>query len=365
MAKRLTLNFQRLKDSDGKVASWIQVFKLGKFKHFQGDFEIDDTFLGDLLTNFTDRDDNHGIPIDYNHAGLADGETAKAAGWIEELEIRDDGLYARVSWTPRAADFIKNDEFKFISPEFSVEGHEDEFGDMIDGPFLHAAALTNMPFLKGMKPVTLKKQQPKGGKKVMSEKIAKRLGLKEVDEDGIIKKLDSIFKDIEATKLDTEQLGELRGTLKLKEGDDILASVRTLMDEQKLKGEEVVALKASVAKLAEKDATRDANEVVDKGMRSGKITPAMKEWATEYALKDAKGFGKYLESATKVVDFKTTGGDDDSTDTGNAKVDFLAAVDIKAKELNEKNPGAAYKAAFNAVTAAQPALYNAYRAKHY
>lgn len=364
MSRRLSLNFQRLKEHDGKIASWIQVFKLGTFKHDTGDFVIDESFLDNIVKNFEGRQDGHGIPIDYNHANLVDGPDAIAAGWINDLEVREGGLFAKVSWTPRAADFIKNDEFKFISPEFSVEGHEDEFGAEIDGPFLHAAALTNMPFLKGMDPVSLKGKPINGGKK-MSDKIAKKLGLKDVDEKGILEALDTMLKDTEGTKKQIETLGELRGTLKLKEGDDVLASVKKLIDGQKLKGEEVVALKDSVVKLEMKNASRDAGEAVTKGMRTGKITPAQKDWATEYALKDKEGFDKYLENAPKIIDFKNTGSDEGDDDTGDPKVDFIAAVEERAKKLNEKNPGAAYTQAFNSVTKEQPKLYNAYRAKHY
>ena len=58
--------------------------------------------------------------------------------------------------------------------------------------------------------------------------------------------------------------------------------------------EELKALKAQ-------NAQRDADEAVTLALKTGKITPAQKEWAKNYALSDPKGFGTFVEKAPQVV----------------------------------------------------------------
>ena len=58
--------------------------------------------------------------------------------------------------------------------------------------------------------------------------------------------------------------------------------------------EELKALKAQ-------NARRDADAAVELALKAGKITPAQKEWAKNYALSDPKGFGTFVEKAPQVV----------------------------------------------------------------
>ena len=103
--------------------------------------------------------DEEFLPMDYNHASLSsDSEEAKASGWFLGLMLGDDGLYADVRWTKKAAEYIEAKEYKYISPEFT-EAFVDEHGVEFEGPTLLAAALTNRPFLKGMAPAALSEKQ--------------------------------------------------------------------------------------------------------------------------------------------------------------------------------------------------------------
>ncbi|MGB6229716.1 MAG: phage protease, partial [Litorimonas sp.] len=62
-------------------------------------------------------------PVDYEHQSEAPtagpAGPKPAAGWIEDYEVRRDGIYARVNWTARAAELIANREYRFISPVFA------------------------------------------------------------------------------------------------------------------------------------------------------------------------------------------------------------------------------------------------------
>lgn len=95
------------------------------------------------------------IPLDWEHATelrAPKGEPAPAAGWIRELvavanqETRPDGstlgpgVWGRVDWTPRGADSVRTQEYRFISPVFT-HATDGQIRQVV------SAALTNRPNL--------------------------------------------------------------------------------------------------------------------------------------------------------------------------------------------------------------------------
>jgi len=342
--ERLYLNHQCLKDEKGQVASWIQVFKLGKFQHRFDELVIDDQFFEEIVSNFNAyrerlKADSFVVPIDYNHAGLADGEEGKAAGWIQELEIRDTGLYAKVAWTKRATEFIRNDEFKYISPEFSVEGDVDEFGEEIDGAFLHAAALTNRPFLRGMESVMLKTEN---GRKLMIEKIGKHLGLKDVSEETIVKAIDSFNEE-------RAKWSEITETLALKEGETLSDGVSRLIADRDEATKSVTTLKNEIKEIKQSEIEREARGSVEAAEKEGKLLPKQREWALSYAQENPEGFKAFIENAGKQVDFSTKGSGDTDDSDGDPIKGFENLVDKKSAEMNPEDPAKAYAEAWKIV----------------
>lgn len=82
--------------------------------------------------------------LDYDHAfdlsairGLG---PAPAAGWIKGMEARDDGIWARVEWTARAAAQLAAKEYRYVSPTFAFAAG----GAVLR---IERAALTNHPNL--------------------------------------------------------------------------------------------------------------------------------------------------------------------------------------------------------------------------
>ena len=82
----------------------------------------------------------HGVDVvvDYEHQTL-DGVQAPAAGWVKELSIQDGHIVAKVEWTDRAAEYLKNREYRYLSPVITVR--------KLDGKAtgLHSLASTNTP----------------------------------------------------------------------------------------------------------------------------------------------------------------------------------------------------------------------------
>lgn len=135
---------------------WQKICVAGTFKgHPSGPFSMNaDTF--NQIKNTFDRD---GIkkPFDYEHASevsVADSDAksrgaAVAAGWIEKLSVRPDGLYGLVEWTESARQKIKNGEFKYVSPAIRFSARDPKTGVDI-GAKLTSCALTLKPFLSDL-----------------------------------------------------------------------------------------------------------------------------------------------------------------------------------------------------------------------
>lgn len=88
---------------------------------------------------------NLSMVIDYEHSTELKGkkgEPAPAAGWVKELEVREDGsVWGRVEWTNVATNSIRNKEYKYLSPVFIFDGQSLEIMK------LDSVGLTNKPNL--------------------------------------------------------------------------------------------------------------------------------------------------------------------------------------------------------------------------
>jgi len=93
--------------------------------------------------------------VDYEHASLyPTGEPTPAAGYVQKLERRADGLWALVEFTERAAAMIRAGEYRFCSGVFAFERRDRQTGDVIPC-MLDSIALTNRPFIDGQEPIAL------------------------------------------------------------------------------------------------------------------------------------------------------------------------------------------------------------------
>lgn len=86
------------------------------------------------------------IVIDYEHQTLHDIQ-APAGGWIKELMLKNDGIFAKVEWTARAKEYLKNKEYRYLSPVVLVRQKDKKASQ------LHSVALTNTPAINGMTPI--------------------------------------------------------------------------------------------------------------------------------------------------------------------------------------------------------------------
>ena len=120
----------------------------GSFTHpVWGKFEVTEEGNKEFVKNFNAHVYQEQVAIDAEHESKLSG----AVGYIQELSLNDDGgVEAAVEWTPRGEKLIKDDSFKYISPEWFEQwtdpASEEEFANVVIG-----AALTTRPFFKGLR----------------------------------------------------------------------------------------------------------------------------------------------------------------------------------------------------------------------
>ena len=122
----------------------VRLLPLGLVHSTKGDFLVDDESFRSIRCKFTDRQLQ--IPIDYEHQTLKDMQ-APAAGWIKDIVLKSDGIYGAVDWTERATEYLKNREYRYLSPVILTQGKERRV------VALHSAALTNTPAIDAMTPI--------------------------------------------------------------------------------------------------------------------------------------------------------------------------------------------------------------------
>ena len=96
------------------------------------------------------------------------------------------------------------------------------------------------------------------------------------------------------------------------EGDADLSTVVAQINVHKMSGGDDVATRLAKveqenAAFRQRETDRTAADLVARGIAEGKLSPAQKDWATDYAAKDAKGFETYLAKATAIVAPGSTG----------------------------------------------------------
>jgi hypothetical protein len=97
--------------------------------------------------------------VDYEHSSLRplDGEATPAAGYILDLAVRDDGLWALVEFTQRAAEMVRAGEYRFCSGVFMWDAADRKTGEAIPCQ-LDSIGLTNKPFIDGQHAIRLSRR---------------------------------------------------------------------------------------------------------------------------------------------------------------------------------------------------------------
>ncbi len=226
-----------------RIAPW------GDVESTQGSFVVDEEGTRLAVEAFA----RHGadLPIDYEHQTLG-GEFASpsgqapAAGWIKKLEVDPGvGLFAVVEWTKPALTQLSAKQYRYLSPVALIRKSDRKLVG------LHSAALTNKPAIVGMTPI--------------------------VNRERVIDHVDS----------DQDALRTLKEVLALPPDCD----VPTVL----------IAASRRFDELDRDRSVREAQDRVRLAIRSGHLTEAQQDFATQLALRDTKLFDEWLRTAPVVV----------------------------------------------------------------
>jgi phage I-like protein len=311
------------------VPSEIQVIPYGvEIETSNGSFTLDEENAPLVIREFEKQKNQ--MVIDYEHQTLY-GVEAPAAGWINKLLNKGkEGIWAIVEWTERARQYLTNKEYKYVSPVFQVRTSDRRVKCLIN------VALTNQPNIDGMVPLVNKSGfcfEKKEKENVMWKELLKLLGLPEsateadaITEVNKIKETGQIVAnkavldalDLKAGTTEAEVIGTIAAIKQASGNTHIVANKAVLTalglaetaTEAEVTGtimamkqshDQVGVLSQEVANLKATMGNTAAEDAVTMAMKDGKITPAQKEWADEYAKRDLAGFKVFVAKAPTVV----------------------------------------------------------------
>jgi phage I-like protein len=283
---------------DGKLPEWIRLLPLGEVDLVDGreSFTVDRTAMETIVQGFTARGID--LVIDYEHQSLGP-ERAPAAGWIKELQAREDGLWGRVDWTPQGGEYLKNREYRYFSPVLRLDPETRR-----PTALLHMG-LTNVPAINRLAPLVAKakteiqaaKAQKQEAANAMIEKMRQLLGLSgEQGEGEILALAKQRFKLADTAS----SLPEIALAVGL-EDNATPAQIKGAVLALKQGAEQLGTLQGEVAALKAESALGKARGAVDEALKAGKLTPTQQEWAMEYAGRDLEGFKVFVAKAPQVV----------------------------------------------------------------
>jgi phage I-like protein len=288
---------------DGQAPSEIQLLPYGPQSTKKGSWTVDEESLRLILADRLSRQND--LVVDYEHQTLQDVQ-APASGWITELVNKGkEGLWAKVEWTRKAHEYIKNREYRYISPVFHINN---------DGRVYRVdhAALTNAPLIDGMKPLANKQQfqNHPNQEEEMKEKLIKLLGLKDdTPEDQIVQAISAkMSQNQPACRTDRENSprviektpAEILGLLGLAEGAN-QAEIAAKINGMKQSADQGTVLAAKITALEVTEKKRTASDLVEASLKEGKLFPAQRDWAMDYAIKDPEGYKAFVAKAPRVV----------------------------------------------------------------
>jgi len=379
---------------DGKtVQSRIQVLRTGTFYHpVYGKFTIKASDLTAMVNNFKSKRPKAPteMVVDYEHMSAAENppQPAPAAGWVKAVEQVGDALFSIVEWTAAAAKRILDKEYRFISPEFTLNYRDKETNAAV-GPTLLALALTNRPYVEGMQPVALSDELAGAFTFALSEKAITNLTQFDAAET-LLAAGTSTDATLALADWDTNYINNLPdsafayikpGGEKDADGNTVPRSLRFLPYRNKAGDVDLPHLRNALARLPQTDLSPDdkakAQAVLDKAAEAAGVGAPAEEAAktTKEATLDEKELRKILKldekasipDALAALVAKATAGDDATKQLNERKAkdvndEAIALVDkaITGKRLLPKQKEAAVamclkdKAGFEALIANAP-----------
>lgn len=279
------------------LAEWYHMVPAGEFtgRDGRGPYTLEDAQA------FIRRFNDWGVDlcVDYEHQSLdakRKSGPVPAAGWIKALEARETGIWSRIEWTEAAAACLRTKEYRFISPVFTFDPRT---GAVV---MLTGAGLTNYPNLN----LQAAASRQGGSMDELRERLCYLLNLPLTTTDDELKThLDKLKAMIDASTAATAAQSQLAKAVGLADGTDLVTVATAVHSRLTAAPDPAIyvpkrafdEVSHSLQTLRDQVAKEDAERLVQAAMSSGKVPPALKDWATDYATRSPEEFKRYLETA--------------------------------------------------------------------
>lgn len=248
------------------------------------------------------------LVIDYEHQtdhAPANGAPAPAAGWIKEIVHEDGRVRARVEWTERAAAHITAGEYRYVSP---VHWHDETPPHRIRA--IERVALTNAPAITDL-PALARTQD-----NAMPDYLKQFLERFQLTPESTQAEVDEAASRLDA-RAGVPDRPSLASALGLAEDacneEAILAKAKALATAAADSGtvpnpsryvpiDQHQQVVQQLSTLTAERAEEKALASVDAAVTAGKVIPATRGWALDYARRDAAGFDAYIKTAPVVLE---------------------------------------------------------------
>tara|TARA_B110000211_G_scaffold15953_1_gene16688 strand:+ start:18192 stop:19295 length:1104 start_codon:yes stop_codon:yes gene_type:complete len=310
----LTLAVKSAGSADANDAK-IQLFPDGIFKANDGrpgkgldGWKMSQEIADKIIAKIKQRTND--IVVDYEHQTLTaeeNGKEAPASGWIDPQSVEyrpGEGLFAAVKWTPKAAAYIENEEYRFLSPVFPFNRKTGEVQDV-----LHVA-LTNFPALDGMAAVAVAALRSRWDQheddQVDRTELITMLGLADDATD------EQIASGIAALRASNTAYTALRTELGIDEETDSTTAIAALKakaspDLSQYQPIEVVeGLKQEIAALRRGSEGQEVKDLVTAALKDGRLLPTQEKWAMSLGNTDIAALKGYVENTPAIAALKGT-----------------------------------------------------------
>ncbi|MHB2265818.1 phage protease [Aliihoeflea sp. PC F10.4] len=317
--------------------AWVQLCPAGTFRARDGRGPFD-AGHAEALQAIVDRTlqiaGTTELVVDYDHQsvfGAKDGVggTAKAAGWIKELQVRADGIWGRVEWTAAAAEAIRAQEYRYLSP---VLIQAKSTGKVLA---IRMAAITNTPALDiaqvaaSAEDFSIDDASEQGEP---MDKILSALGLAAGSgEDAALSAIQDLHKKASTVAL-------AAGVAETASADEVVAAFNAKATAkpdpaQYVPLAAVTELQGQVKTLQQALSADKATAAVEKAISDGKLTPGLRAWGMELASNDLQKFEAFTAGAPVLTASQVTpkptpkAGEPTPLDGGQAEVARALGID--------------------------------------
>lgn len=294
---------------------WIKIVPVGDFpNHPDGPHRITPEHIRQMETNFSSTKKE--LLFDYEHRSLW-GDSL-AAGWSAEVKAQPDGLYAKYpNYTPAAKDKVANREYRYFSPVYFMRA-KDRLGRDI-GAKIDSVALTNIPYMEN----EIDHIKNDSLENMMKKELLAKLGLPETATQAQYDERVAALRT--ELKLDAGATAEqvASAAAKRAEGDGAMVPAGNGGNPPVVPALTQADVDRQVAAAFQ---TRDAEQMVEAAVNSGKILPGQKDIYLNSAKADFAKTKAALEAIKPNATLPNGLGTPASGPEGDAKKNSLKAA---------------------------------------